>query len=66
VKARRVTGRESMTFVLVSKNSIAPELSQIQPFSRYLDSSHPVPADHLSKQRWGRQGGNEGGKEAID
>jgi len=32
VKERRVTGRESTTFVWVSKNSIALELSQIRPF----------------------------------
>jgi len=50
VKERRVTGRESTTFAWVSKNSIAPELSQIQPFSSYFDSAHPVPADHASEQ----------------
>jgi hypothetical protein len=37
VKERKVTGRESMAFSWVSGNSIAPELSQIQPFSSYLD-----------------------------
>jgi hypothetical protein len=39
VKKRRVTGSESMALAWVSKNSIAPELSQIQPFSSYLDSA---------------------------
>jgi len=39
VKEWSVTARESMAFAWVSKNSIAPELSQIQPFSSYLDST---------------------------
>ena len=37
VKEWQVTGRESMTSTWVFKNSIAPELSQIQPFYSYLD-----------------------------
>ena len=37
VQYRMVTGRESMTYMWVPKNSIASELSQIQPFSSYLD-----------------------------
>jgi len=37
VKERRVTGRESTAFALVSKNCIAPELGQIRPSSLYLD-----------------------------
>lgn len=37
VKKRRVTGRDSMTLVWVSKNNIAPELSQIQSFSSHHD-----------------------------
>ena len=37
-KVWRVTRQESMTFVWGSKNSIALELSQIQPISLYLDS----------------------------
>jgi hypothetical protein len=39
VKERRVTMRESTAFAWVSKNSITPEHSQIQPFSSYLDSA---------------------------
>jgi hypothetical protein len=38
-KERRVTRRESTTFARGSKNSIAPDLSQIQPFPSYFDSS---------------------------
>jgi hypothetical protein len=38
VKERRVTGRESTAVAWVSTNRIAPELSQIHPFSSYLDS----------------------------
>jgi len=37
VKERWVPGREYTTLVSVSKNSIVSELSQIQPFSLYLD-----------------------------
>jgi len=36
VKKTRIIGRESMTFAWVSKNHIAPKLSQIQLFSLYL------------------------------
>jgi len=39
VKERRVTGRESTTFVCVLKNSIPVEPCLIQPFSSYLDSA---------------------------
>jgi len=38
VKERRVTGRESTAFALVSKHCNAPEHSQIELFSSYLDS----------------------------
>jgi len=38
VKERRVTRRESTDIAWVSKNSIATELSQLQPLSLYLDS----------------------------
>jgi hypothetical protein len=38
VKERRITGGESTDCAWVSKNSVAPERSQIQPFSSYLDS----------------------------
>jgi hypothetical protein len=51
VKERRVTGRESMALVWVSKNSIAPELSQIQPFSSYLDSAKSN-LDENTKAAW--------------
>jgi hypothetical protein len=37
VKESRVTGRESTTLVWVSKNSMAPELSQIQSLFLYLN-----------------------------
>jgi hypothetical protein len=37
VKERRVTWRGSMTFKWVAKYSIAPELSQIQPCSSYVN-----------------------------
>jgi hypothetical protein len=37
VKEGRVTGRESTTFVWVSKNSMAPELSQIQSLFLYIN-----------------------------
>jgi len=47
----RVTGRESMTFAWVSKNSIAPELSQIKPFSSYLDSAK-CNFDENTKAAW--------------
>jgi len=60
VKERRVTWRESTTFAWVFKNSIPPELSQIESFSSYIDSAHPVPADHASEQRWERLGGRRG------
>jgi hypothetical protein len=49
VKEWRVTGRESTTFVCVSKNSIALELSQIQPVSLIFDLEYPVPADGVSE-----------------
>ena len=39
VKEMSVTRTESTAFAQVSINSIAPELSQIQPFSLYLDSA---------------------------
>jgi hypothetical protein len=39
VKQRRVTVRDSKPCARVSKNSIAPELSQIQSFSSYLDAA---------------------------
>ena len=39
MKERRVTERESTTFEWVFKNGITPDLSQIQPFSLYLDSA---------------------------
>ena len=51
VKERRVTGRESMAFAWVSKNSIAPELSQIQPFSWCLDSAK-CNLDENTKAAW--------------
>jgi hypothetical protein len=38
VKERRVTMRESTAFAWGSKNSVAPELTLIQPYSSYLDS----------------------------
>ena len=51
VKERRVTGRESTALAWVSKNSIAPELSQIQPFSSYLDSAK-CNLDENTKAAW--------------
>jgi len=39
VKERRGTRRESTTLKWVSENCIDVELSQIQPFSMYLDSA---------------------------
>jgi hypothetical protein len=53
VKERRVTGRESTALVWVSTNSIAPELSQIQPFSSYLDSAK-CNLDKNTKAAWVR------------
>jgi len=45
VKEGRVTRRKSTTLVWVSKNRIALELSQIQPFSSDFDTANPVWAD---------------------
>jgi hypothetical protein len=50
VKERTVTRRESTTFARGSQNSIAPELSLIQPISSYFHLAHPVLADQQSKQ----------------
>jgi len=53
VKERRVTGKESTIFAWVSKNSIALELSQIQPFSLYLHSAK-CNIDENTKAAWVR------------
>jgi len=53
VKDRRVTGRESTALAWVSTNSIAPELSQIQHFSTYLDSAK-CNLDENTKAAWVR------------
>jgi len=52
-KERRVTGRESTALAWVSNNSIAPELSQIQPFSSYLYSAK-CNCDENTKGAWVR------------
>jgi len=53
VKERRVTGRESAAFACVPENLIPPELSQVQPFSSYLDSAK-CNQDENTKAAWVR------------
>ena len=53
VKERRVTGSESTTFAWVSNNSIAPWLSQIEPFSSYSDWAK-CNLDQNTKSAWVR------------
>jgi len=51
VREKKATGRESTAFAWVSNHSIAPELSQIQPFSSYLDSAE-CNLDQNTKAAW--------------
>jgi len=51
VEDRRVTGRESMTFGWDSKNSMAPEHRQTQPFSSYLDLAKCNLGEHTESAR---------------
>jgi len=53
VKERRVTWRESTALAWFSKNSIAPELSQIQPVSSSFDSAK-CNLDEKTKVAWVR------------
>jgi len=71
MKERRVIRRESMTFGCFSKNSIAPELSQIQPFPRiltgHIQCRQTTRPNYDGKDGWtGKEGGGKkAGREEI-
>lgn len=49
VKEKREIRKKSTTFVLISKNTITLELSQMQLLSISIDWAHQMTVDHTSK-----------------